>query len=263
LKGAETIVTTFYPLSGFDAFFVLDCGSLERLGGISSHLSRVKPLINIDHHINNTQFGDVNLVEPHCSSVGEMIYRLIESADLPMNSNIAENIFVAIQTDTGSFKYDNTTRDALTIAGEMLNWGVEPWKVSRKVMDGYSLQKLKLLESSLSTIELHHGGKVGLMMITRRIMSEAGAGNLDTEKLVDYVRFIYGVEIGVLLREIEKDSYRFSLRSNNWVNVSDLAGHFGGGGHTRAAAFTRGGNLGSVKQEFLDKAREFFVDVSS
>ncbi len=257
LRGVERIVSNFNQVPGFDAFFVLDCGSLDRVGRISLHLSKIKPLINIDHHGDNSQFGELNLVDANSSSVGEIIYRLIKLADLPINVNIAENIFVAIQTDTGSFRYDNTTREAFHIAGEMLGWGVSSWKISRNVMDGYTLKKLRLLESTLKTIELPHRGKVGLITITKQMLSKARADDFDSERFVDYPRFIRGVEIAVLIREVGKDHYKFSLRSNDWVNVADLAGHFGGGGHPRAAAFTREGSLDSVKQEFLNKARRF------
>jgi len=257
LKGAERIVSNFDPESGFDALLVLDCADLERVGSVSSRLSKAEPLINIDHHRNNSQFGNLNLVDPDSSSVGEIIYRLIKAADLPMNAAIAENIFVAIQTDTGSFRYDNTTREAFHIAGEMLGWGVSPWKISRKIMDGYKLKKLRLLESTLRTIELYYAEKVGLISITKQMLLEAGADDFDSDRFVDYPRALSGVEIAVLIREIGKDYYKFSLRSNDWVNVAELASHFGGGGHPRAAAFTREGSLGSVKQEFLNKAKGF------
>jgi bifunctional oligoribonuclease and PAP phosphatase NrnA len=256
LVGSERIVNGFNPESEFDAFFILDCGTLERLGEISSDICNLKPLINIDHHENNSQFGDVNFVDTNSSSVGEIIYRLIQVADLPMSKNIAENLFVALQTDTGSFRYGNTTKEAFTIAGEMVGWGINPWKISRRVMDEYSLNKLRLLELALKTIEIFHAGKVGLISITQQMFSKAKADNFDSERFVDYPRFISGVEIGVLIKELGKDYYKFSLRSNDWVNVADLAYHFGGGGHPKAAAFTRHGSLDSIKQEFLDKAHE-------
>ena len=256
LAGSEKIVDRFNPESEFDALFVLDCGTLERLGGIYSNICNIKPLINIDHHGSNSQFGDVNFVDSNSSSVGEIIYRLIQVADLPMSKNIAENLFVAIQTDTGSFRYENTTKEAFTIAAEMVEWGINPWKISRKVMDEYSLKKLRLLELTLQTIEIFHAGKVGLITITQQMFSKAKADNFDSERFVDYPRSISGVEIGVLIKELGKDYYRFSLRSNDWVNVADLAYHFGGGGHQKAAAFTRYGSLDSIKQEFLDKAHE-------
>jgi phosphoesterase RecJ-like protein len=109
----------------------------------------------------------------------------------------------------------------------------------------------------LKTIELCHEGRVGLITITQQMFSQAKADEFDSERFVDYPRFISGVEIGVLIKELEDEHYKVSLRSNDWVNVADLAYHFGGGGHPKAAAFTRRGSLHAIKKEFLDKAREF------
>lgn len=258
LGGIDKIVDTIHleSESKFDALFILDCGTLERLGDISSRIDTIRPLINIDHHEDNAQFGDLNFVDTKSSSVGEIVYRLIKLADLPMSKNIAESIFMAIQTDTGSFRYGNTTKETFAVAGEMLDWDVSPWMISRKVMDGYSLKKLRLLESTLRTVELCHEGKVGLITITQEMFSQAKADQFDSERFVDYPRFISGVEIGVLIKELEDNYYKVSLRSNDWVNVADLASHFGGGGHPKAAAFTRHGSLESIKKEFLDQARE-------
>ncbi len=257
LANADRIIREFDRELRFDAFFVLDCGNLCRVGDLSSYLSGVSPLVNIDHHEDNTMFGHLNLVDPGSSSVGEIIYRLIKSGDFPMNLHVAEDIFVALQTDTGSFRYDNTSAEALAIAGELVEWGVSPWDISRYVLDGYTIKRLKLLEETLKTLELHHDGKLGMITITRQMFSKTRADCFDSDRFVDYPRLISGVEIGVLIREIEKDQYKFSLRSNDWVNVADLAGHFGGGGHPRAAAFSTSGELNEVKQKFLGKAHKF------
>ncbi len=257
LSGIERVVNAVDMELGFDAALILDCGNLERVGTVSRHLSKIRPLINIDHHENNSRFGDINLVDAQSSSVGEIIYRLIKLANLPLDLTIAENLFVALQSDTGSFKYDNTTSETFSVAGELVDWGVNPWKISRKVMDEWTLKKLHILESALKTIELHSTGKVGFITIAQDTLSKADTDNLNCERFVDYPRCISGVEIAVLIREIKKDYYRFSLRSNDWVNVAKLASLFGGGGHPKAAAFSKEGSLDSVKQEFLSKAKGF------
>ena len=257
LSGIERVVNAVDMELGFDAALILDCGNLERVGTVSRHLSKIRPLINIDHHENNSRFGDINLVDAQSSSVGEIIYRLIKLANLPLDLTIAENLFVALQSDTGSFKYDNATSETFSVAGELVDWGVNPWKISRKVMDEWTLKKLHILESALKTIELHSTGKVGFITIAQDTLSKADTDNLNCERFVDYPRCISGVEIAVLIREIKKDYYRFSLRSNDWVNVAKLASLFGGGGHPKAAAFSKEGSLDSVKQEFLSKAKGF------
>jgi len=263
LPGVEKVVKTFHPGTRFDAVIILDCATFERLGSNPPELTGNGTIINIDHHENNTYFGDLNIVEGACSSTGELIYRLIQAADLPMNKRIAENIFVAIQTDTGSFKYDNTTKEAFMIAGEMFDWGVDPWRISRRVMNGYTVGKLQLLADTLKTLEVYHGGKLGLLTVTRGMCSERGTDSTEVDRFVDFPRYITGVEVAALIREGENGSYRFSLRSNDSVNVADLAAHFGGGGHPRAAAFTGQGCLDSLKQEFLSKALIFLDNVGN
>ncbi|MFW6147781.1 MAG: DHH family phosphoesterase [Thermodesulfobacteriota bacterium] len=263
LPGVEKVVKTFNPGTRFDAVIILDCATLERLGSKPPDSAGNGPLINIDHHENNTYFGDLNIVEGARSSTGELIYRLIQTADLPMSKKIAENIFVAIQTDTGSFKYDNATKEAFLIASEMFDWGVDPWKISRRVMNGYTVGKLRLLADALNTIEVHHGGKLGLLTVTRSMCSARGTDPTEVDRFVDFPRYINGVEMAALIRECENGSYHFSLRSNDSVNVADLAAHFGGGGHRRAAAFTRQGCLDSLKHEFLSKALVFLDNVAN
>jgi len=254
MTGIERVVDTLDHGTRFDALFILDCAALQRLGRSSLELAGRGCLINIDHHENNTQFGDLNIVDADSSSTGEMIYRLIRAAGLPISEEIAEGIFVAIQTDTGSFRYANTTRAAFEIAGELFDWGVSPWRVSRKIMERYSFGKLQLLAAALNTIEVCCEGKLGLMTITKEMCSASGADDFDVDGFVDFPRHIAGIEVAALIREAEKGYYRFSLRSNDSVDVADLAGHFGGGGHPRAAAFTREGSLDRIKDEFLSTA---------
>jgi len=260
LSGIERVVDSIDPEFDFDALLVLDCGNIERVGEMHSVLSKIRPLINIDHHRNNSQFGDLNFVDDQSSSVGEIIYKLMKLADFPINKSIAENIFVSLQSDTGSFRYENTTSDTFHIAGDMVDWGVRPWKISRNVMDLYSLKKLKLLEITLKTIELYHSGMLGLLTITKEMQSKANAREFDSEGFVDYPRLIAGVEVGALIKEAGKNFFKISLRSNDWVNVSDLARYFGGGGHPRAAAFTMEGRLEYIKKEFINIAKSFLED---
>ncbi|RLB43659.1 MAG: bifunctional oligoribonuclease/PAP phosphatase NrnA [Deltaproteobacteria bacterium] len=257
LKGAGEIRQDVDEGTSPSAVFILDCADELRLGGLRERLTNIKPWINIDHHETNTGFGDINLIEPKASSTGEIVHDLIREADLPLNKNIAENLFAAIQTDTGSFRYENTTSKALRIAADMVDLGVNPWQVTQKVMDGHDLARLRLLKSALETIELHHGGKIATLVLTRDIFEESGAGKLDSEHFVDFARFIRGVEIAALIRQTGDARFKFSLRSNNRVNVAQLASVFGGGGHERAAGFDCEGDLGSLKESFIKEAVRF------
>jgi phosphoesterase RecJ-like protein len=262
LKGANRIVQSFDSEKDFDAVVVLDCAEVGRLGALRVYVEGCKPLINIDHHETNDFFGDLNLVDTHSSSTGELVFNVIKAANLPMDHEVAENIFAAIQGDTGSFRYVNTTSASLKIAAEMMKYGVKPWDLSLRVMDGYSLSRLRLLELALGTIELHHKGKIGMMTLSTQTFKKAEADLLDSERFVDYPRFVSGVEIAVLIRQTGENEYKFSLRSNCEVNVAQLASLFGGGGHARAAGFECHESFGALKKAFLKEASRF-LDGSS
>ena len=257
LKDADMIIQKFDSQKHYDAVVALDCAGELRLGRHRTFLKGHKPLINIDHHETNDFFGDLNFVDSKSSSTGELVYQLIKTAGLPFGFNVAENIFIAIQNDTGAFRYENTTSKSLRISAEMMEYGVKPWEVSRRIMDGYSLPRLKLLEMALGTIEFHHEGKIAIIVISLDMFEKSQAHREDCEGFVDYARFTSGVELGVLIRQTGEKKYKFSLRSNTKVNVALLAACFGGGGHARAAGFERNGSIGTLRKEFLMEAARF------
>jgi phosphoesterase RecJ-like protein len=183
--------------------------------------------------------------------------KVIKAADIRIDYDIAENIFAAIQSDTGCFKYENTSQSALNIAAEMLGYGVDPWDVSKRMTDTYSLERLKLLEYLLGTVEFYNDGKVAIATISTEMFENSGANGEDCEGLVEFPRFVKGVEIALLIRQTGGSEYKFSLRSNNFVNVAQLAGIFGGGGHMRAAGFECRGSLENLKKVFIKETRRF------
>jgi phosphoesterase RecJ-like protein len=257
LRGSDRIVQGFDSGKDFNAVVVLDCSEIDRIGCFPGCLEGRRPLINIDHHETNSFFGDLNLVDPHGSSTGELVFNIIKAADFRLGYEVAENIFAAIQADTGSFRYDNTSSTCLAVAAEMLEYGVKPWEISRKMMDEYSLSRLRLLEMTLGSVEFHHQGKIGIMTISLEMFKKAGAGESDSERFVDYPRFVSGVEIAALIRERDKDDYKFSLRSNGRANVAELASRFGGGGHAMAAGFEGRGSITALKRDLMKEAVRF------
>jgi len=254
LKGAGRVVSRVDPGTTFDVAVVLDCAEKERLGNIADQLEARLTLINIDHHETNDRFGAINLVEPEGSSTGELVFGVIQAAGLPIDPDVAGNLFAAIQGDTGSFRYANTSASALRAAADLVERGADPWDISRRVMDNYGMSRLRLLKMALGTIQLHHEGRVGVMMLTRKMLEEAGAHEAESEQFVDYPRFVRGVELGVLIRETASDAYKFSLRSNNRLNAARLASRFGGGGHAKAAGFTYSGPATAALTDFLKEA---------
>jgi phosphoesterase RecJ-like protein len=260
LEGADRIVRAIRSRERFDVVLVLDCGDLRRLGVLKPFLKAHPTLVNIDHHESNECFGDLNWVDPKSSSTGEIIFKLIKDAGLPMDSVIAANIFAAIMSDTGSFRYNNTTQEAFRISAEIMDYGVNPWEITTKMMTGYSSSRLKLLEMALGTIEFHCYRRIGMMTVSSEMFAIADAARSESEKFIDYPRYIKDVEIAVLIRQTGDNHYKFSLRSNNHVNVAQLASRFGGGGHAKAAGFEIQGPIELLKNDFLREAVRFFND---
>lgn len=257
IKGAEEITYELDSKERFDATVTLDCSNLNRLAQAKEVVMANRPLINIDHHETNDYFGDLNFVFANSSSTGELVFNLIKKAQFSINSLIAEALFAAIQADTGCFKYENTTPESLRIASELLEHGISPWNIYRNTNEQYTISALKLLELALGTVELHHSGRLGMISITLDMIRKSGAYPGDSEKFINYPRFIAGVEVAALIKQIGENNYKFSLRSNGNVNVAKLAANFGGGGHAKAAGFECKGELSILKKRFLDEVLKF------
>ncbi|MCP4682663.1 MAG: hypothetical protein GY864_10045 [Desulfobacterales bacterium] len=254
LKGSDSIVREFDHDKKIDVVLILDCGETKRVGGDARYFEGHEMLINIDHHETNDFFGTINLVDEKSSSTGELVYKIITATGLRIDGDIAENIFAAIQADTGSFRYSNTTSECLKIAAEMVESRAKPWRISERMTGEYGLSRLKLLEMGLASIEFYQKGKISVMTISSEMFERAKADWMDSEKFVDFPRLVSGVEVAVLIRQAGENDYKFSLRSNKKVNVAGLAAKFGGGGHARAAGFEGKGPLTDVKKNFLKEA---------
>ncbi len=255
LKGAEDIVFGDKDEADYDVFIALDCSAIGRIAGrVGNSLS---PLVNIDHHVTNDDFGHLNYVDAQSSSTGELVLKVIKAAELPLSYVTAENIFAAIQSDTGSFRYTNTTTSSLVAAIELIGLGVKPWEVAMRVLDGCTPSRLELLRMALGTLSFHHNDRIGMMILTKEMFQDAGADFRESERFVDYPRYVRGVQIAVLVRQTGEDRYKFSLRSNSTDRVAELASIFGGGGHARAAAFEVKGLLDDSLCLFLKEAERF------
>lgn len=257
LNGAESIIQDLESGRYFDGVVVMDSGEVERVGGPRSYLEGDWPVINIDHHESNKLFGEINLVDSSSSSTAELVFYVIKAVGLTIDSDVAEDIFAGIQADTGSFKYNNTTASSLRIAADMIELGANPWQISRKMMQEYSVSHLKLLESALGSLEFYHNGEIGVMTLSLDMLNFDRERMLESNRFIDYPRFVQGVEIAVLIRQTGENDYKFSLRSNDRINVARLCERFGGGGHMRAAGFDCHGSLACLKDSFLKEAVRF------
>jgi phosphoesterase RecJ-like protein len=244
---------------GYENIIVVDCPTPKRSGKMAKFIGKSKIKINIDHHISNENFGDFNWVDPDASSCGEMVFKLYQEMSLNINEEIATALYVAILTDTGSFRYDATTYETHRIASELLKTGVKPDKIANKVYETKKLGDLELLARALSTIKVTEDGKISYLYVTRKMLDETNTDTDRTDGFVNFARAIEGSEISIFFREGVKDPHEIhvSFRSKGRANVNVLAGKFGGGGHPKASGCLLTGTLDEMIAKVLETAEEF------
>lgn len=243
----------------FEVAVILDCGELERLGGAAPAIQRVQKIIHIDHHSSGNDFGTLNLVEPKRSSTAEILYEVFQAIPVELGREAAENLYTAILTDTGSFRFANTTPRALSIAGAMVSRGVEPDKVASAVYECMSPGRLRLLGLSLNTLTIRAQGRLAAIWVTQQMLTETGTTAADTDGFVNYPRSITSSEIAILFREMGDGRVNVSLRSRGTQNVAEFARIYQGGGHQNAAAFRLPGPLPDVVSQVLGAAERFLA----
>jgi phosphoesterase RecJ-like protein len=220
----------------FDCVIATDCASFERLGKAGDCIDRRKIFINIDHHESNTRYADVNWVSPREPSTGELIYRLMKVARWPITKTIADLLFTAISTDTGSFQYPTTRPGTFHAGAELVTRGANLAKICDEVYQSYPLSRAKLLKHVYSKFRLSPDEKIAWLWLKKKDFTRTGAESDDTEGLIDHLRAIEPVVVACVFEELEPELTRISLRSKTpQVNVSEICGQFGGGGHPAAA----------------------------
>ncbi len=297
----------------YDTAVILDCGDLERIGELRLETRNSKPcprhlssgieaqnlvpdifhrgsklgssfqfpvptLINIDHHITNTRFGDLHLIDPSACATAEIVYRLIKKMGIPIDKAMATSIYTAILTDTGSFRFSNTNKAAFEICDKMVALGVDPYYVAKNVYGKYSLGRIKLLNLALDSIEISPNGRLSMMTVTQDMLDETATQHEDVDGLINYARRIEDVKVAVLIQECrngkrgqgselraqrsapevgrEKREFHVSLRSDGSADVAEIAARHGGGGHYTAAGFNIESSMSDLKSGMLRLAKE-------
>jgi bifunctional oligoribonuclease and PAP phosphatase NrnA len=256
LPAAQDIVHDLGDLEQYDMAFILDCSEMERVGDQAEKISKIKTLINIDHHISNGGFCELKLIDAQASSTGELLFRLMQSMRIRMTKDICSNLYAAILTDTGGFRYSNTRREALWAAGKLIENGADPQWISENIYESDPPEKLKLLAKTLETLSLDLKRKVGSLVVTQKTLQETGASLDYTDGFVDIPRAVQGIEISVLYTQVSSNYFKLSLRSKGSVNVEKVAKKFGGGGHINAAGCQIEGDIESIKHKVLEAIKE-------
>ncbi len=228
------IIKTEPPDSDYDAVIILDSASPDRIGKIRNKIDFTKPVLNIDHHISNEFFGTINIIRSQVSSTCEIAYEILKNF-CEIDKEIATYLYLGLVTDTGSFRYSNTTAESLSTASELLSYGVDASLVSERIWYRETLGKIRLLGAILETLDVEDG--FSIMYVTKEMMAKFDTEEEDTEEVVQYGLMIDGVKAAAIVKERD-DELKISLRSKNDVDVDAIAGIYNGGGHRNAAGFT-------------------------
>jgi phosphoesterase RecJ-like protein len=240
------------PGRKFDCVIAVDCASFERLGKVGPRVVDHKHLINIDHHQSNTRYGNLNWVSAREPSTGELIYRLLKTARWPITPRIADCLFTAVSTDTGSFEYPTTRPGTFHVAGELVSRGANLARICDEVYQSYPLSRIRLLKHVYSRFRLTGDNKIAYLWLRKADFSRAGSDSDETEGLIDHIRAIEPVVVACVFEEIEPELTRISLRSKSAkVNVNEIASQFGGGGHSAAAGARVPGRPLSVQRKVI------------
>jgi phosphoesterase RecJ-like protein len=235
---------------GFDATVLTDCPNPDRTEGLIDAAKRASAaVVNIDHHPDNRRYGTVNWVDVGAAATGEMVHRLLGALGAPLTPSIATNLFTAIHTDTGSFRYSNVTPETFRISAELTAAGARPDVVSSALYERRAPDALRWLGDSLSRVRVSEDGRVAWLALPAGAVPEAF---VESEDLVNYPRSIGSVKVACLLRELGGGRVKVSLRAKGEVDVNRIAGAFGGGGHANAAGCTLTGPLDAATRRILD-----------
>ena len=240
----------------FDCVVATDAASLERLGRVNKCIEHRKLLINIDHHESNTRYADINWVSAREPSTGELIFRLLKTAKWPITRPIADCLFTAVSTDTGSFQYPTTTPGTYHVAGELVRRGADLAKICDEVYQSFPLSRMGLLRHIYKKFRLTHENQIAYVWLKKADFARAGAESSETEGLIDHIRAIAPVVVACVFEEIEPELTRISLRSkSDKVNVNEIAAQFNGGGHPAAAGARIPGKPLAIQRRVLAAIR--------
>jgi phosphoesterase RecJ-like protein len=249
LKYSDELRLSFEPKN----LIVIDAPNLERMERVNLLLPKNITTINIDHHKSNSSFGDINYIDFNAGASTEIIYDLILSFGMPLDKDAAEDIYTGIIIDTGRFRFPNTTPKTFGIASKLLEAGARTSFIAEWLHHTNSLETIKGLGVLLNSLEINMDGRIAFVHFDSSYLNGKDGVKMETEGFVNYPLSIEGVEVAVLLQESENGKIRVSLRSKDKINVNDIAGAFGGGGHAKAAGCRIKGTIPEAKRLLLQE----------
>jgi phosphoesterase RecJ-like protein len=253
------------PPRGIDPHlvFFFDSGNLERSGGSVKRIASNATIVNIDHHPSNSRFGDVNVIDPDASAVGQMVTDMFDHFGYAITPTIAINLYVALLTDTGGFRHENTTPLALEDAARLARLGADPGHIATMVYKMRPETTLKLSGLALASMRVEMEGKLAWAKVTRRMLREAGAVMAESEGIIDTLNSIAGLELAILFKDVQDSLTKISVRSRGLVDAAAMCASFGGGGHIRAAGAEIELPLDDAVRVVLTTAKEAILAAST
>ena len=262
LPGFEAIQSE--PPQGVDPtlVFFFDSGNLERSGSAVRSIASHATIVNVDHHPSNSRFGDINVIEPEASAVSQIVMEMLDHFGYPIMPTMATNLYVALLTDTGGFRHENTTPRALDDAARLARLGADPGHIATQVYKMRPETTLKLNGLALATMRVEMDGRLAWAKVTRRMLREANAVMAESEGIIDTLNSIAGLELAILFKEVHGDLTKISVRSRGAVDAAALCASFGGGGHIRAAGAEIQRSMDETVQMVLAAAKEAILAAS-
>ncbi len=261
LPGAEHLIEWKQVAESFvpDVFVALDCGAAFRLGEGKPFFEEAKAKVNIDHHASNDYFGDFNYVDVSAAAAGEQVFKLIEEMGITMDKDAAACLYAAVATDTGSFRFSNTTAHTHRIAARLHDLGFDFPHLSQQLFDTRKPEEVKLLADVLGNFSLHHHGQIAVLTITKDMLEKYQVEEAEAENYAGYARSIDGVRVAVLFKEQKDHLVRVSFRSRDSTDVNEIAALFGGGGHKKASGSVIKGSLEQAKSKVICKVAAYLL----
>lgn len=245
----------FEALGKFKNLVLVDCNDTDRVTSNKAQQATLRdhPSAVIDHHASERPFGDIRWIRPDLAATGMMVFKVIKELGLTITTDMAINLYAAIATDTGNFRHENTTPEALAIAAELAAAGAKPHEISRELFDSWTEGRFRLFIKVLDTLQVEDN--IAIATVTKKMFEETSTSPEDTETFVEFPRIMKNIGISVLFREIDDNSYKISLRSKDHIDVARVAEAFDGGGHKNAAGCRIKADLETAKQLILNNLR--------
>lgn len=264
LPTSDLVVTPDGRAMDFDVFVAVDTAAKDRLGERTNRTFASAPVvIDVDHHGTNPAYGHLNYIEVAAPSCAEIVYELIAAGGFPIDDVVRQNVYAGMNTDTGSFQYSGTRPRTMRIVAEMMEAGLNTAVLCRQIYDRQPLRRLKLLRALLNGMEFHADGRIASWRLTLATLAEAGARAGDTENLIDVLRSVDGVLAAFIAEELPDGKIRISSRSKDEsIDVSQVCGLFGGGGHRMAAGARLKGPIDEAASRFLAELNDEIQRVS-